>query len=199
MQESREHILTTTLQLFLRNSYKEVTMSELVKESGLSKGAFYHYFSSKEQLFEEVINHFYGSLMQVDYSRYAHDSLQAFYHDYLAGIQQRMDRYPALVRGEVALQANQYQLLFDALKRLPAFREMRARRQGMELAEWATVVREARAAGEIRTNLSDMQVAKLFVYLSDGVAVSLMLQNQTDELLLEMNSAFASLYQQLTP
>jgi TetR/AcrR family transcriptional repressor of nem operon len=197
MQESREHILSTTLQLFLRNSYKEVTMSELVKESGLSKGAFYHYFSSKEQLFEEVINHFYGSLMQVDYSVYAHDTLRAFYHDYLAGIKQRLDRHPAIVEG--SLQVNQYQLLFDALKRLPAFREMRVRRQGLELAEWTTMVRQARAAGEIRTNLSDMQVAKLFVYLSDGVAVRLLLQNQTDELLLEMSSAFAALYQQLTP
>jgi TetR/AcrR family transcriptional repressor of nem operon len=197
MQESREHILSTTLQLFLRNSYKEVTMSELVKESGLSKGAFYHYFSSKEQLFEEVINHFYGSLMQVDYSGYAHDTLQAFYHDYLAGIKQRLDRHPAIAEG--TLQVNQYQLLFDALKRLPAFREMRVRRQGLELAEWTAMVRQARAAGEIRTSLSDTQVAKLFVYLSDGVAVRLLLQNQTDELLLEMSSAFAALYQQLTP
>jgi TetR/AcrR family transcriptional repressor of nem operon len=172
-------------------------MSELVKESGLSKGAFYHYFSSKEQLFEEVINHFYGSLMQVDYSGYAHDTLRAFYHDYLAGIKQRLDRHPALVEGK--LQANQYQLLFDALKRLPAFREMRVRRQGLELAEWTAMVRQARAAGEIRTSLLDTQVAKLFVYLSDGVAVNLMLQNQTDDLLLEMSSAFAALYQQLTP
>jgi TetR/AcrR family transcriptional repressor of nem operon len=76
---------------------------------------------------------------------------------------------------------------------------MRVRRQGLELAEWTAMVRQARGAGEIRTNLSDMQVAKLFVYLSDGVAVRLLLQNQTDELLLEMSSAFAALYQQLTP
>jgi TetR/AcrR family transcriptional repressor of nem operon len=197
MQESREHILSTTFQLFLRNSYKEVTMSELVKESGLSKGAFYHYFSSKEQLFEEVINHFYGSHMQVNYSAYAHDTLHAFYHDHLAGIKQRLDRHPAI--GEGALQINQYQLLFDALKRLPAFREMRARWRGLELAEWTAMVRQARVAGEIRTNLSDTQVAKLFLYLGDGVAVRLLLQNQTDELLLEMSSAFAALYQQLTP
>jgi TetR/AcrR family transcriptional repressor of nem operon len=197
MQESREHILATTLQLFLRNSYKEVTMSELVKASGLSKGAFYHYFSSKEQLFEEVINHFYGSQMQVDYTGYAHDTLQAFYHDYLAGIKQRLDHHPAIVEG--TLPVNQYQLVFDALKRLPAFREMRVRRQGLELAEWTAMVRQARATGEIRTNLSDTQVAKLFVYLSDGVAVRLLLQNQTEELLLEMTSAFATLYQQFTP
>jgi hypothetical protein len=31
------------------------------------------------------------------------------------------------------------------------------------------------------------------------VAVRLLLQNQTDELLLEMTSAFATLYQQFTP
>jgi TetR/AcrR family transcriptional repressor of nem operon len=199
MKDSREHILSTTFQLFLCNSYKEVTMSELVKESGLSKGAFYYYFSSKEQLFEEVINHFYGNLMQVDYSQYAHDSLLAFYCDYLAGFKQRINRHKELAPGESSLRANHYQLIFDALKRLPAFREMRAQRQEQELAEWSIMVRQARASSEIRTSLSDTQVAKLFIYLSDGIAIKFMLQNQTDELLLEMNSAFAALYQQLTP
>ena len=53
--KSKEHILITAFSLFLQKSFKEVTMKEIVKETGLSKGAFYHYFESKEQLFLELL------------------------------------------------------------------------------------------------------------------------------------------------
>jgi TetR/AcrR family transcriptional repressor of nem operon len=197
MQDSREHILTTAFQLFLHNSYKEVTMSELVKISGLSKGAFYHYFNSKEQLFEEVINHFYSSLLEEDYSHYSHESLVDFYHDYLAGATQRFNRHPMKVATSSTLRTSHYMLLFDALKRLPAFRALRDKQQELELAAWSAVVQQARDTGEISTQLPTLQVAKMFVYLSDGIAINYMLQNQTDDLLREMATGFDALYQLL--
>jgi TetR/AcrR family transcriptional repressor of nem operon len=50
MADTRDQILTTAFKLFFEKGYKEVTMSELVKETGLSKGAFYHYFLYSEFL-----------------------------------------------------------------------------------------------------------------------------------------------------
>jgi len=44
MNDTREHILKVAFNLFLLKSYKEVTMAELVEKTGMSKGAFYHYF-----------------------------------------------------------------------------------------------------------------------------------------------------------
>ena len=54
MKNTKEHILQTSLLLFLQKSYTDVTMSEIVKQTGLSKGAIFHYFSSKEALFKEI-------------------------------------------------------------------------------------------------------------------------------------------------
>lgn len=196
MTEAREAILRTALQLFLRNSYKEVTMSELVKASGLSKGAFYHYFASKEALFQEIIRHLYASLIQEDYGRFSHESLAAFYRDYLAGAAQRLRSYAAQT-GTAVLRANQYVLLFDALKRLPEFRALRDQQQARELAAWTAVVRQARETGEITTASPDEQVAKLFVYLGDGIAISFVLHHQGDEFLHEFTAAFDALYRQL--
>ena len=56
MKDTKEHILMIAGQLFLQKSFKEVTMQEIVKETGLSKGAFYHYFTGKDELFLEVLN-----------------------------------------------------------------------------------------------------------------------------------------------
>ena len=57
-KDNRHHILATAFKLFFQKGYKEVTMSELVKESGLSKGAFYHYFNSKEELYTHSMEMF---------------------------------------------------------------------------------------------------------------------------------------------
>jgi TetR/AcrR family transcriptional repressor of nem operon len=83
MNDSKEHILTTSLNLFLQKNFKEVTMKEIVEKTGLSKGAFYHYFSSKEQVFEEVMAHFYTDLIITDYSKFSQTSLVQFYNDSL--------------------------------------------------------------------------------------------------------------------
>jgi len=46
MTTTKEHILFTALKLILKKGYGNVTMNELVEASGLSKGAFYHYFKT---------------------------------------------------------------------------------------------------------------------------------------------------------
>ncbi|HEY8782459.1 MAG TPA: TetR/AcrR family transcriptional regulator [Mucilaginibacter sp.] len=48
--DTRSNILLAALQLFLQKGYKDVSYQDLVKKTGLSKGAIYHYFESKEVL-----------------------------------------------------------------------------------------------------------------------------------------------------
>ncbi len=64
MRDTREHILKTAFKLFFRKGFKEVTMSELVKATDLSKGAFYHYFSSKEELYDKTLERFLISYLK---------------------------------------------------------------------------------------------------------------------------------------
>jgi TetR/AcrR family transcriptional repressor of nem operon len=56
MTDAKDHIIKVALSLFLKNSYKGLTMKEIVKKSGLSKGAFYHYFKNKEELFRTTLD-----------------------------------------------------------------------------------------------------------------------------------------------
>ena len=49
-QTVRENILQAAESLFARRGYHETSMDDIVKESGLSKGAIYGYFESKQDL-----------------------------------------------------------------------------------------------------------------------------------------------------
>ncbi len=91
MKDTKEHIIKTSLKLFARKSFKEVTLKEIVDETGLSKGAFYHYFESKEKVFEEVVKHFYNDMIITDYSDFPQISLKAFCRFYLEKLENTPD------------------------------------------------------------------------------------------------------------
>jgi AcrR family transcriptional regulator len=56
--DTRTNILKAALLLFLEKGYKNVSYQDLVKKTGLSKGAMYHYFASKEALLIAVFDMF---------------------------------------------------------------------------------------------------------------------------------------------
>ena len=56
--DTRTNILKAALLLFLEKGYKNVSYQDLTKKTGLSKGAIYHYFASKEALLVSVFDIF---------------------------------------------------------------------------------------------------------------------------------------------
>lgn len=51
----REQILARCYELFAREGYAAITLRRLAKELGISTGAIYHYFDSKEDIFEQTV------------------------------------------------------------------------------------------------------------------------------------------------
>lgn len=54
-KRTRAYLIEQAFELFLVHGYAGCTFRQLVANAGLSKGAFYHYFSSKEQIYEAVL------------------------------------------------------------------------------------------------------------------------------------------------
>mgnify|MGYP003650477728 CR=1 FL=1 len=202
MKDSKEHILKTSLLLFLQKGFKEVTMNEIVKSSGFSKGAFYHYFSSKEEVFKEVLDVYFGQMLHLDYDSLPSDSLQSFYKSIL-DIQQKKDTsirswYASYFKEEEEVpSSNLYYILFDAVRMLPDFRNKQKTRLQNELEAWENVIKNAMDNGEIITNISAENLAKQFVYTSDGIALHIVMMNSTNELTDEVTKVWDSLYKSL--
>lgn len=53
-EEARSRILTVANQVFGEKGYRKATMDDVAKKLGVSKGALYLYFASKEDLFEAI-------------------------------------------------------------------------------------------------------------------------------------------------
>ncbi|WP_242215375.1 TetR/AcrR family transcriptional regulator [Bacillus cereus group sp. BfR-BA-01383] len=54
-EERRKEILETAERLFIMKGYTKTTVNDILKEIGIAKGTFYHYFKSKEEVMDEII------------------------------------------------------------------------------------------------------------------------------------------------
>ena len=55
---TRRHILDSACPLFIRHGYKAVTMQDICRASGLSKGGLYRHYKDKSSLFSDLLQSF---------------------------------------------------------------------------------------------------------------------------------------------
>ncbi len=55
---TRDKILDAALQVFMENGYENTSVRTILAKAGVVTGSFYHFFSSKEELFEAVIGQY---------------------------------------------------------------------------------------------------------------------------------------------
>jgi len=198
MNETKEHILRTSLKLFLQMSYKDVTMKEIVEKTGLSKGAFYHYFTSKEELYKEIVNLFFSS-GAIDYTRFPGDSLKTFYNHYVEYMRITFHKMYELVGvskdGKVSV--NFFLIMFEAVGRFPEFLKFELEQHNKDIDAWVKVIKHAKETGEIKTVSSDEQIANLFLYCTDGVFIRFVNSDQNTSYETSLLNAFDSIYSNL--
>lgn len=120
-QATKHRIIETAFQLFLDQGYADTSMSNLVHATQLSKGAFYHYFKNKEELYQEVLNRYvisyykqidWNALKQLNSSQIEQavvEFYQSFIPEILALTTKGMSRY--------------FSLFFEAYERYPYFKQ----------------------------------------------------------------------------
>ncbi|HEX6525833.1 MAG TPA: TetR/AcrR family transcriptional regulator [Streptosporangiaceae bacterium] len=61
----REQIMDAARRCFLRNGFRETSMTDLFAESGLSSGGFYRYFAGKDELIFAIAEETYRDIVTV--------------------------------------------------------------------------------------------------------------------------------------
>jgi TetR/AcrR family transcriptional regulator, transcriptional repressor for nem operon len=58
--DTRQQILTTAQQIILGKGFSAVGLNEILKAANVPKGSFYHYFESKEQFGNALLEHYFA-------------------------------------------------------------------------------------------------------------------------------------------
>ncbi len=198
MNETKEHILKIAFGLFLQKNFKEVTMKEIVEKTGLSKGAFYHYFESKEKLFFEVIDTFYFKNIMVDFNQLNKNTLYDFYQDYVEKMVLIINKMKTdYSYCDSLANMNFITIMFDAVHMFPELKSKLMKSMQEELEAWIEVIKNSREKGEFTSPMTDDQIAKVFIYSNDGIGLRLLLENKTGKMKEEMLTLWDNFYKEI--
>ena len=157
--------------MFFKKGFKGVTMSELVEASGMSKGAFYHYFSGKEELYDLSLKLFLtkfmeGYRMELNESLSLRENLKEIYGRFTPIIEQVNSSSQPVAEG-----LSNYLVFLQSAMKKPEFRmQMEAYNQRF-YDDLCTKFSEAQAKGEIKKELDPHILALHIAGLMKGVSV----------------------------
>ena len=107
-EERRQEITAAAAELFQKQGYEETSVRSIIDQLDISKGTFYHYFSSKEEVLEAVASRTLEQSLEVPRRIFSLDDLTALkkLNLYLEEIsrykEERLEEYSTLMQGMYA-------------------------------------------------------------------------------------------------
>lgn len=158
---TRAFLLQAAAEVFAERGYAETTMSELISRSGLTKGAFYFHFSSKEQLALAVID---------EKQRQWVDAVQAAIKAEPLAIDQLRQAAFALVRlHRDDPSAFSVSRLTRDLARVPGVNDLVRSHMRAWVGMLAAMITQAQADGDLPRTVDAGDLAALLVAATDGL------------------------------
>ncbi|MCX5410009.1 TetR/AcrR family transcriptional regulator (plasmid) [Streptomyces sp. NBC_00335] len=155
---TRQKILVAAAELFDEVGYEAATISEVLKRSGVTKGALYFHFTSKEELAQAVLAGQVGALPPVpEPDLFLQQSL-----DEALVLAHLLYKGDPLVRGSVRLTVDQGSVIDGLDRRIPM--------QGWNDHN-AAVLARAKECGELLPHIDIESTAKMFTGSFTGVQV----------------------------
>lgn len=192
MNDSRDYILKTAFSLFITNGYKAVTMHDLENATKLTKGAFYHYFKSKEELFQAVIEKFYLSThlnCEVENT----SSLENFIAFNLKCLKERMLSLKEMT-GDKIPDPHFIILILEAKKHFPSLAEKIKDTFQTQITQWEDIIIKARENKEIHIDIDAYVLAESFTSIGLGVIKNLILDQSLENSISKIKQQYEQLY-----
>ncbi|USB33958.1 TetR/AcrR family transcriptional regulator [Paenibacillus sp. YPG26] len=166
--QKKQDILSSALICFARKGYQQATMDDIVEQSGLSKGAIYNYFKSKDEIYFEAVNENTSSLQhavqeQLQQLPASIDKVSFLFDTYLSNTHQD--------QAEMALFQVYYEFRLQSCRDEKIASFLKKRRQDLFINLIRDIITDGQGRGEIRTELDATVLAHTFWGLIDGASI----------------------------
>lgn len=193
MKDTREFIIDEAFKLFLNRSYEAVSISVISDAIGFTKGALYHHFTNKEELFHAVIDkHLPIPRIVVDE---ANMTLAEYTNVCIAYVERVLNGI--FGNGENFSPINYLSLIADSFRHYESYgnQKLEHLREDIEKAE--TIIRNAILRGEIRDDINVRAVAAQYFSITIGMAGDIMMNSSVSSALNALREQLEELYKLL--
>ncbi|MEG2478711.1 MAG: TetR/AcrR family transcriptional regulator [Mucinivorans sp.] len=190
--DTKEIIINCTFELLLTHGYDRVSISDIQKSAGVSRGLLYHYFSSKEDLFVAVTQKYLVSLFLLDPSVLHTFSTQ----DMINYIIERYRNICNATWGKMpGVSIVNYDFLFyRVIQENADFANVYRHIRTTELAGWMDALKRSIERNEIRRDIDIELTGRQFIFLKDGVWMNAVTKGGYTDLIEDLTIIFNSYY-----
>ena len=123
MKNTKERLILGAFKLFLFNNFEKVTIADIEKETGVSRGSIFYYVESKEELFGIVVDKFIFEAQSLKQKMNTNEykTFEEFIQKYVAGINRTMAEMLSL--SIVNIYKYYFNFIIQADKYYPNFKE----------------------------------------------------------------------------
>ena len=163
--DTRQTLVNEALKMFLTRGYDAKSLNDIALKCGVTKGDFYHYFKSKDQLFRDVIEQ-----ISKEYEEYfirdvmSKESFENFFFSYFSIISYH-DKMSSLM----GIDMNMVDLVFDGIKKLPDLRKSIAAIYTGLKEVIITRINRAKEEDEIDPSIDPESLALEIIILIEGM------------------------------
>jgi len=163
--DTRKTLVNEALKMFLTRGYDATSINDISMKCGVTKGAFYHYFKSKDQLFRDVIEQ-----ISEEYEEFfireimSKESFEDFFFAYFSIIS-----YHDKMSSHMGIDMNMVDLVFDGIKKIPDLRKSIAAIYTGLKEVMITRINSAREDGEIDSSVDPESLALEIIILIEGM------------------------------
>jgi AcrR family transcriptional regulator len=177
MDNTKDFIIEEAFKLFLNHSYEAVSISDISNAIGFTKGALYHHFKNKEELFKSVVDKFMvlpvinvdlDKITLLEFIQESNNNSERFFRNlFSAG-----DSYASI---------NYLAFFADTFRHYPGFSDETSRLINKEMEKSRVVIENAIESGEIRSDVDPEIIATYFLSFDFGLAGNLVRQQAFNE------------------
>ena len=163
--DRKEYILNKAFEVFMAVGYDSASMTVLQKELGMSRGAMYRYYKSKDELFFAAVDRYVFEILErnvpiFDDNITVKERIELTYR-HLQSVGKFLDKIDNIDIKFLNFTA----LVIQAAKRYPGFLDRLKKYKLRVLQAWETAFKNSIKKGEIRNDVNSVIMAQLFVRL----------------------------------
>ncbi|MEI6682213.1 MAG: TetR/AcrR family transcriptional regulator [Bacteroidota bacterium] len=190
MKDTREYIIDEAYRLFLNHSYEAVSISMISDAIGFTKGALYHHFKNKQELYRAVIDkHFPISLVDVDVNVITLEDFTDACIDHIHSMLKVI-----FGSDEKFVPVNYLSLIADCFRHYEGFAESKTHIMDKAVKDVEIIIENAIRRGEVRRDINVKVVALQYFSLSVGLAGDLIRNNSVESAIGSLKGQLNQLY-----
>lgn len=174
-KSNKEKLYRAAFRLFATKQFDGVSISDIEKECGMTRGTVFYYAKTKLDLFKQVIEYYIIDTQNVD-NKVKFDygcSLRDYIDRYVGGVEKAMEELVNLIDPDSRDNASRAYVstLLQVCSMFPDIKHRYLINVNNDIARWATIINASVSRNEIKDDIDVLSVARQFVSAFYGLSI----------------------------